>query len=137
MIEIPADIRNAMVEHAIAEVPNEACGLLAGTNGRAERFYPIRNTDQSPMTYNLDHHEHERALEDLDQKGWEVVGIFHSHTHTEAYPSRTDVEKSVGPRRFYPNAKFLIVSLADRDRPDLRVFSITDDGVEEQEARIA
>jgi proteasome lid subunit RPN8/RPN11 len=137
VIEIPAEVRDAMVVHANASVPNEACGLLAGSDGRAERFYPIRNTDQSPMTYNLDHHEHQLALEDLEQRGLEVVGIFHSHTHTQAYPSKTDVEKSLGPRRFYPNVKFLIVSLADSGRPDLRAFTIADDGVHEQEVRIA
>jgi proteasome lid subunit RPN8/RPN11 len=126
VIEIPKDIRDAMVEHAVRELPNEAAGLLAGAarggpqDVSVEHFYPMANEDQSPLTYSLNPQEHERVVDEMYRKGWEVVGVFHSHTHTQAYPSPTDVDRSQGPRVFYPNANFVLVSLADRAQPDLR-----------------
>jgi proteasome lid subunit RPN8/RPN11 len=139
VIEIPQEVRDAMVEHAVRELPNEACGLLAGVarGGPAdvsvENFYPMANEDKSPLTYSLNQKEHERVVDEIDRKGWDLVGVFHSHTHTRAYPSPTDVERSQGPRVFYPNANFVLVSLADRARPDLRAYIIADRGIEEQE----
>lgn len=132
MIEIPADIRQAMISHAEQEVPNEACGLLAGRGGRVEHFYPMRNADNSPYTYRLDPTEQLQVFNELDDKGWELIGIFHSHTHTAAYPSETDRRQA-----FYPEAHYVLVSLADRAKPDLRAFVITDGQVDEQEVRIA
>ena len=142
MIEIPADIRDQMLEHAVASLPNEACGLLAGRDGRVERFYPIRNEDESPTTYRFDSVEHLEAEKDREEKGWEVVGIFHSHTHSQAYPSRTDRRRAFWPdpetgQLVYPNAGYLIVSLADHANPVIRAFFIKDlETVEEEEARI-
>jgi len=131
-----------MVGHAVASLPNEACGLLAGRNGRVERFYPIRNEDESPTTYRFDSNEHFEAEKDREEKGWEVVGIFHSHTHSQAYPSRTDRRRAFWPdpetgQLVYPNAGYLIVSLADHANPVIRAFFIKDlETVEEEEARI-
>ena len=132
MIEIPADIRDQMVEHAVASLPNEACGLLAGRNGRVERFYPMRNADQSRTTYRLDPRDQFLVFSEIEDKGWELAGIFHSHTHTEAYPSETDRQQA-----FYPDAHYVLVSLADRSNPSLRAYAIVEGLVEEQEARIA
>ena len=131
MIEIPADIREAMVSHAKEELPNEACGLLAGRKGRVEHFYSMRNADESPVTYRLDPTEQLRVFNELEDKGWELVGIFHSHTHSQAYPSDTDRRQA-----FYPEAHYVLVSLANREAPDLRAFIIDDGKVEEQEVRI-
>ena len=132
MIEIPADIRDQMVEHAVASLPNEACGLLAGRNGRVERFYPMRNADQSRTTYRLDPKDQFQVFSEIEDTGWELAGIFHSHTHTEAYPSETDRQQA-----FYPDAHYVLVSLADRSNPSLRAYAIVEGVVEEQEARIA
>ena len=131
MIEIPADIREAMVAHAKRELPNEACGLLAGRDGRVEQFYPMRNADNSPVTYRLDPTEQLHLFNELEEKAWELLGIFHSHTHTGAYPSETDRRQA-----FYPEAHYVLVSLANRDAPDLRAYVIDDGKVEEQEVRI-
>lgn len=142
VIEIPVDIREAMVRHALDGVPNEACGLLAGRDGRVEHFYPIRNEDESPFTYRLDGLEHHRAEKDMELRGWQVVGIFHSHTHTEAYPSETDRRRAFLPdpengQLVYPEAHYVIVSLADKDGPVTRAFRIIDAAtVEEQEVMI-
>ena len=130
MIEIPADIREAMVAHAKQELPNEACGLLAGRDGRVEHFYPMRNADDSPKTYRLDPTEQLQVFNELENKGWELLGIFHSHTHTQAYPSETDRRQA-----FYPEAHYVLVSVANREAPDLRAYLIADGTVDEQEVR--
>jgi len=130
VIEIPASIHGELVAHARAQFPNEACGLLAGPDGRIERFYAMRNADDSAYTYRLDPKEQLAVFEEIEDAGWEVRGIFHSHTHTEAYPSPTDRRQA-----FYPDAYYVLVSLADRERPVLRGFTIRDGEVEEHEVR--
>jgi len=131
VIEIPSDIRDAMVEHAFAELPNEACGLLAGPDGRIERFFAMRNADESPLTYRLDPREQIKVFNELDDKGWEIAAFFHSHTHSEAFPSET-----VRQQAFYPDACYLLVSLADPDLPVLRGYAIRDGEIREHEVVI-
>jgi proteasome lid subunit RPN8/RPN11 len=131
VIQIPADVRDAMVRHALEGLPFEACGLLAGRDGRVERFFPMRNADESRTTYRLDSREQFQVFTEIDEKGWELSGIFHSHTHTEAYPSETDRRQA-----FYPEANYVLLSLADRTAPQLRAFSIRDGEIEEQEVRV-
>jgi proteasome lid subunit RPN8/RPN11 len=146
MIEITTDLRDEMVEHALREFPNEACGLLAGhlsaagggseSNGsvpaaRAEHFHPMTNADASPVTYRLDAKEQLRVTDEIEDAGRDLVGIVHSHTHSEAYPSETDRQQA-----FYPDAHYLLVSLLDRANPVLRGYSIRDGVIEEQEVRL-
>ena len=128
MIEIPKDIRTQMVEHAYRGLPNEACGLLAGPDGKVEAYYPMTNADQSEMTYRLDAKEQLRVFNEIEEKGWNLQAIFHSHTHTEAYQSETDRRQA-----FYPEAHYLLVSLIDHDNPVLRGYTIKDGQIEEQE----
>ena len=132
MIEIPRDIKDAMVEHARREAPLEACGLLAGRDGAVERFYPMANADSSAVTYRLDPQEQLRVFNEIEDKGWELVGIFHSHTHTEAYPSETDRRQA-----FYPEARYVLTSLVDPSDPPLRAFCIDDGRVREELVKIA
>jgi [CysO sulfur-carrier protein]-S-L-cysteine hydrolase len=131
VIEIPTDIHRQMIDHAVAGLPEEACGLLAGPDGRIERFYPTGNADRSRTTYRLDPQEQLRVFNEIEEKGWTLTGIFHSHTHTEAYPSDTDRRQA-----FYPDAHYLLVSLKDRSDPVLRAFTIRDGVVEEREVRV-
>jgi [CysO sulfur-carrier protein]-S-L-cysteine hydrolase len=128
VIEIPAGIRDTMVEHAFRELPNEACGLLAGPDGKVEGFFPMRNADESPMTYRLDAKEQLKVFNEIEEKNWNLLAIFHSHTHTEAYPSETDRRQA-----FYPEAHYLLVSLTDRETPVLRGYTIRDGEIQEQE----
>ena len=134
-LEVPGDIRDQMVAHAFGGLPNEACGLLGGRNedgiSKAEHFFPMTNADQSHLTYRLDGQEQLEVFKELDAKAWELVGIFHSHTHTEAYPSATDRRQA-----FYPEAHYVLVSLQDRNTPDLRAFTIRDEVVHEEELKI-
>ena len=141
VIEIPADTREAMIAYAREELPNEACGLLAGRDGRVKRFYPIANEDRSHLTYRLDGKQQLLAESEMDQKNWEVVGVFHSHTHTEAYPSQTDRKRAFWPdpetgMRVYGEARYVIVSLRDQE-PSMRAFWIEDaESVTEEELKI-
>jgi proteasome lid subunit RPN8/RPN11 len=131
-LELPRALVEAMVEHARAEYPNECCGLLAGRLARVERLYPGQNADQSPYTYRLDPQEQLRLFRAIDAEGLELLGIYHSHTQSPAYPSRTDVTKA-----YYPDAVYVIVSLRDAaaatDTAEVRGFRIRDGQVTEEE----
>ncbi len=135
MIELPTDMRDRMVAHALAGLPYEACGLLAGhfRHGAsvADHFFPMTNADRSEMTYRLDGQEQLQVFKQIEDKGWDLVGIFHSHTHTPAYPSETDQRQA-----FYAEAHYLLVSLEDRNNPDLRAFTIRDGAVREEEVKL-
>ncbi|HET7235378.1 MAG TPA: M67 family metallopeptidase [Actinomycetota bacterium] len=120
-----------MVEHGLAAFPNEACGLVAGKEGRPVRFFPMTNADASPVTYRLDPKEQLTVFDEMDDQGWDLLGIFHTHTHSEAYPSDTDRRQA-----FYPEAEYLVMSLSDRANPVLRSFRIEDDEVAELEIEI-
>src|SRR3989442_14560666 len=130
VIELPAAIRDQVVELSVAELPNEACGLLAG-NGRIEYFYPMTNADRSSTTYRLDPREQIKVFNEIEDRGWELSGIFHSHTPTEAYPSPTDQAQA-----FYPDAYYVLVSLADRERAGIRAVTIRDGDIAEQGVRV-
>ena len=117
-----------MIEHAQAEYPKEACGIIGGPPGVAEKLYRLTNVDPDPvMRYNADPKELKHVTDDIyDKDDWDVVAIYHSHTHSPAFPSPTDVE-----RAFYPEASYVLVSLMDRSRPDLRAFRIIDGKISE------
>jgi proteasome lid subunit RPN8/RPN11 len=116
-----------MIAHAHAEHPNECCGLLAGRGGRVETLFRGRNVDQSPYTYRLDPHEQLRLFKDIDARGLELVAIYHSHTQSPAYPSRTDVAKAL-----YPETAYVIVSVQDEQTPEVRAFRIRDGVIVEE-----
>jgi len=119
-----------MTVQARDELPNEACGLLAGSGGMVVKHYPIRNADQSPVHYRMEPKEQLQAMIDIDDRGWELAAIYHSHTHTRAYPSGTDIRLAA-----YPDTLYLILSLAGSE-PDLRAFRIVDEKVTEVELQI-
>jgi [CysO sulfur-carrier protein]-S-L-cysteine hydrolase len=118
-----------MVGHAYDGLPDEACGLLGGDpeSGRVGVFYPCRNAAESSRVYTVDPRDHLCADRDAESRGLEIVGVMHSHTHTEAYPSPTDVAQAPDPAWHY-----VIVSLK---RPDavLRSYRIVDGGVAEEQ----
>jgi proteasome lid subunit RPN8/RPN11 len=126
----------AMIEHARQEFPNECCGLLAGRAGRVEVLFRGRNADQSPYTYHLDPREQLEFFKDMDARGLDLLGIYHSHTQSAAYPSRTDVAQA-----HYPDAAYIIVSLrapdAAADAVDVRAFRIRDGVITEEEFVVA
>jgi len=125
MFAIDRESYQALVDHARAEFPNEACALLAG-DGRVERVYPVPNSEASPTMYVIDPRDYLRVEEEWDRHGWDLVAVFHSHVATEAYPSRTDVGLAL------PGVAYLILSLADPAEPVLRAFRIEDGRIREE-----
>jgi proteasome lid subunit RPN8/RPN11 len=132
MLRIDHDQYDALVAHARAGYPNEACALLAGRDGTAERVYALPNAEASPTFYVVDAKVQLRVMTEMDDLGLDLVGIFHSHVATEAYPSRTDVELAA-----YPDAAYLILSLADQDAPVLRAFRIRDGQVADERLEVS
>ncbi len=131
MIALERSHYDEIVAHCQGEFPNEACGLVAGKEGIAVRVIPMRNADASPATYRFDPKEQFRVFDEMDDEGLDVYGIFHSHTHSEAYPSPTDRRQA-----FYPEAHYLILSLEDRSVPQLRGFRILEGEVTEEDVMI-
>lgn len=127
-MELPTEIRDAMVQHALEEDPNECCGILAGAGGIVLQHYRITNTERSPYRYSMDGRELNQVLRELDDNGWELQVIYHSHTHSAAYPSDTDVRLAAN----WPDPYYLLVSLLDKQSPDVRLFTIEDGTVTEE-----
>ena len=117
-----------IVEQALREFPNECCGLIASEADVPVKVFPMTNADASPATYRLDGKEQLKVFDELDERGWDLWGIYHSHTHTEAYPSETDTRLA-----FYPEARYLVLSLQDRSEPLMRSFWIRDGQITEEE----
>jgi [CysO sulfur-carrier protein]-S-L-cysteine hydrolase len=128
MLRLPKGFAEAIITQARSEYPNEACGLLAGNDGEATRLYRMTNAERSPVIYRMEPKEQLRVFREMEEEGLELVAIYHSHTRSPAYPSDTDVRLA-----YYPEAVYLIVSLADPDRPELRGFRIEDGRVREIE----
>jgi proteasome lid subunit RPN8/RPN11 len=127
-MEVPAEIRRAMVAHALFCYPEEACGLLAADEeGRLRMAYCLSNADRSPATYTLEPQEHFRALRNAEARGWHLAGVFHSHTQSPAYPSPTDVARALEPDWLY-----VLVSLEDADAPAVRGFWVREGRIEEE-----
>ena len=131
MLKLDRSYVDEIIAHARQDVPNECCGIVAGRNGDATKLYRAVNAEASPYRYNVDPKDLLRIYRDLESKGWDVLVIYHSHTHTEAYPSPTDVRLAAWPEAYY-----LIVSLADAASPVLRAFRINDGQVKEEELQV-
>jgi proteasome lid subunit RPN8/RPN11 len=108
------------------EYPNEACGILAGHNGTVEKIYSMANAEPSPSFYVMEPREQFQVMKEMRQEGLELVGIYHSHTGSQAYPSATDVSLA-----YYPEAVYLIVTLMDRKNPAARGFTIIENTITE------
>lgn len=112
---------DTIVTHAVACRPEEACGVLAGDgNGLVRRVYPMENAEHSETFYLMDSQEQFRVFDEIEEEGLELVGIFHSHPCSPAFPSAHDRELA-----FYPDAAYLIVSLMNRE-PECHAFTIVD-----------
>ena len=137
MLTISAAIRDAIVAHARRDHPDEACGVVAGTFGsdRPTRHVPMVNAAMSPTFYEFDSGDLLRLYREMDDRDEEPVVIYHSHTATEAYPSRTDVNLASEP-----NAHYVLVSTRDGAHEsgpvDFRSYRIVDGEVAEEEVTI-
>lgn len=117
---------DALVEHAWSDFPYEVCGLLGVEPDGTIHQYVITNDERSMTYYVMNPKELLRAMREIEDNEWQLV-IYHSHTHTQAFPSATDVQLAA-----YPEATYLIVTLQDRDHPDMRAFRILDGEVTER-----
>ena len=122
---------NEMVAHVRTDFPLEASGLLAGRDGCVEQVYCMKNADQSETSYRLDPEEQYRVFMEIEENNLELIGIYHSHPKSSAYPSPRDVDMA-----YYPEAVYLIISLIDREAPDIRAFHIQDEKIMEQDIEI-
>lgn len=123
-MQLPKSYVDQMTAHALEDDPDECCGIIAGRDGRATKFYRMTNMEHSPYRYSLDPKEHFKVNREIEDSGWEVMVIYHSHTHTEAYPSKTDVRLAS-----YPEAFYILVSLMDKKAPVVRAYRIGEEQI--------
>jgi [CysO sulfur-carrier protein]-S-L-cysteine hydrolase len=128
VFDLPRDYADEIIGHAREEAPTECCGILAGKDGRALRLYRATNAERSPHRYDIGAEELYRIHSEVESLGWEFVAIYHSHPSGEAYPSPRDVAEA-----YWPDAVYLIVSLADAASPRIRAFRLRDGAVSEED----
>jgi proteasome lid subunit RPN8/RPN11 len=128
MLRLAPQVHLEMIGHCLDGLPEEACGLLGGPPAGADATvcYPTRNVEASARVYTVDPLDHLKADRDAEDRGLEIVGVFHSHTHTEAYPSPTDVAQAPDPGWHY-----VVVSLKHPE-PVVRAFRIAEGEISEE-----
>jgi len=129
VLTLLAATRDAIVAHARRDHPDEACGVVAGPAGsdRPVRLIEMINAERSPTFYRFDSGEQLKVWREMDDADEEPVIIYHSHTATEAYPSRTDISFASEP-----NAHYVLVSTASEDAAEFRSYRIVDGVVTEE-----
>jgi proteasome lid subunit RPN8/RPN11 len=128
-----ADLQT-IFDHCLAAAPNEACGMLGGKDNRVEKAFCMKNAKPGPDYYEMDPEEQFRVMKDIRESGLAMIGLFHSHPHSQAYPSSVDVNQAYWPGTQlpnYPDAVYVIVTLMDRAKPVARGFSIEEGIVNE------
>lgn len=125
-LRFPPQAFAQMIGHAYDGYPLEACGLLVGRGGVVHRFVPCTNETASARVYSIPGKELLRAERAAEDDGLEVIGVFHSHTHSEPYPSPTDIDQAPDPTWHY-----VIVSLK-REVPETRSYRIVDGQIAEE-----
>src|SRR5215471_7468131 len=133
MLTISRALVDLVIAHARADHPDEACGVIAGPAGsdRPARFIAMTNAERSPTFYRFDSMEQLRVWREMDNRDEEPVVIYHSHTATPAYPSRTDVALAAEP-----GAHYLLVSTREPDVTEVRSFRIGDGTVTEEPVHV-
>jgi proteasome lid subunit RPN8/RPN11 len=131
VLKLPQKHIDEMIAHAKEDVPNECCGIIAGKDGEAKKLYRAINAEASPYRYSVDPKDLLRIYRDVDSNGWDVHVIYHSHTHTEAYPSQTDIRLAA-----WEDAYYVLVSLMDDDNPVVRAFRIQEGEVTEEDVEV-
>jgi len=124
-------MRDAIVAQAREEAPNECCGMIAARAGVATAVYRATNAAASPLRYEIDGIEQYRIQMEIEDRGWELGAIYHSHTRSDPYPSQTDINLA-----FYPDALYVIVGVAGPE-PVVRAFRIVSERVDEVALEVA
>jgi proteasome lid subunit RPN8/RPN11 len=131
-LRVPGALLEQIVQHAHDDFPNECCGIVATNGDRAVKVFPATNIHHSPTRFEIDGRDVIRILREIEDQGWELASIYHSHTRTAAYPSQTDVNFAAN----WPGVVWLIVSLENREEPSVRSFEIDDGGIVEVELEL-
>jgi proteasome lid subunit RPN8/RPN11 len=133
VLRIPAAVADAIIAHARADHPDEACGVIAGpaASDRPTRLIPMVNAERSPTFYRFDSGEQLRLYRELDERDEEIVVVYHSHTGTAAYPSRTDIAYAGEPE-----AHYVLVSTRAADTTEFRSYRIVDGVVTEEDVEM-
>jgi proteasome lid subunit RPN8/RPN11 len=133
MLKISSALRAEILAHARADHPDEACGVIAGPAGsdRPVRLIAMLNAERSPTFYRFDSMEQLKVWQEMEGRGEEPVVIYHSHTATEAYPSRTDISYAMEPA-----AHYVLVSTREPDQDEFRSFRIVDGEVAEEDVTV-
>jgi proteasome lid subunit RPN8/RPN11 len=121
-MKISQSLIDEMVAHAREDLPNECCGMIGGRDGEATRVVRVENAAASPLRYEMDPQGQYDALKAIEDAGEELIGIYHSHTRSAAYPSQTDVNEA----RMWPEQAYVIVSLENDEAPDVKAFDLAD-----------
>jgi proteasome lid subunit RPN8/RPN11 len=124
-LKISRPLYDEMVSHALAEAPNECCGMVASLDGEAVRVFAAVNAAASPLRYEIDGAEQYRIQSQIEEQGWDLGAIYHSHTRSAPYPSQTDINLA-----FYPDSVYLIIGVVG-PQPEVRAFRIVERTVEE------
>jgi proteasome lid subunit RPN8/RPN11 len=134
MLTISRDLHDKIIEHARKDHPDEACGVIAGPAGSDTplRFIPMENAERSPTFYRFDSKEQLRVWREMDDADEEPVVIYHSHTATQAYPSRTDISYASEPQ-----AHYVLVSTRSETETEFRSYRVTDGEVTEEPVEVA
>ena len=140
MFMLSREYADEMIAHSKEDAPNECCGMLAGQGRDVKRVYRVRNVEPSPVKYVMDPQDQFRIFEEVEGAGWEILGFYHSHTFSEAYPSPTDVrlatyeDQATGRKESnYPGVLYFLVSLREPDNPEIRAFFIEEGEITEEE----
>jgi proteasome lid subunit RPN8/RPN11 len=133
VLRIDRTFYDAIIDHARRDHPDEACGVIAGPSGsdRPERFIPMENAERSPTFYRFDSMEQLKVWREMDDRDEEPVVIYHSHTATEAYPSRTDVSFASEP-----GAHDVLASTREPETTEFRSYRIVDGVITEEPVEI-
>ena len=121
-MKISRALVDEMVAHAREDLPNECCGMIGGRDGVATSIVRVENAAASPLRYEMDPQGQFDALKKIEDGGEELVGIYHSHTRSAAYPSQTDVNEA----RMWPEQVYVIVSLENEEAPDVKAYDLAD-----------
>jgi proteasome lid subunit RPN8/RPN11 len=130
-MKISQALIDEMIVHALEDRPNECCGMIGGRDGVATKVVPVLNAAASPLRYEMDPQGQFDALREIEGDG-ELLAIYHSHTKSAAYPSQTDVNQAQN----WPEPIYVIVSLADAEKPDVQGFHLADLKIADAELEI-
>lgn len=130
-MKIARELLDQIVDHARQDAPDECCGLIGGTDGRATSVHPQTNVVRSPLRFEMHGMDVFRTTEEIEERGGQLLSVYHSHTRSAPYPSQTDINFSEG----WPGIEWLIVGLAS-DEPEIRSYLIADGKVQEVDVEV-